>query len=457
MQTITKNLLTLAIAFSTISAGAASYDFDYSTVYNGVFYKFDDYNGAKMIVVGANPLWVNIVIPETIRYKAPGYNSYANIEVTEIADYGLYSALSMQTCILPETLKHIGKEAFKDDSELTTINIPQSVTKIDYDAFSKCNSLERVDITNLEKWININFNTDYSNPLTYAGHLYLNDEEIIDLVIPEGCVEIKPFVFRSGKFSSVTLNEGLERIGSAAFRSNSLIPSITVPASVNYMGDYAFYKCNSLRAVHVSDLNAWVNINFGNDANPLCNGAALYVNDELVTNLNIPEDVEVIKANAFQGCSSIESVNLPEGLAEIGSRAFYKTNISDIIIPSSVLSIGYYAFYYCDNLTEVYCEAAIPPTVSGHFSEIFSNPENMILHVPVNCENLYENAVGWDNFGTILGDLTDLTTGVSSSLAEPVEKADEIYTLNGTKINTFRENLTPGLYIINGRKVMIRQ
>jgi len=76
------------------------------------------------------------------------------------------------------TVTGIGTRAFDGCTSLTSIAIPSSVTSIKNYAFRKCTALTKVEISDLEAWCKIDFNEEYSNPLVYAGHLFLNGEEI---------------------------------------------------------------------------------------------------------------------------------------------------------------------------------------------------------------------------------------------------------------------------------------
>ncbi len=93
--------------------------------------------------------------------------------------------------------------------------------------FLLCSSLKAVYITDLESWCYISFMSDDSNPLCYAHHLFLNGEEIKDLVIPNSVTSLNYYVFCN--CSSFT--------------------SVTIPQSVKYIYQSAFYGCSGLTSV----------------------------------------------------------------------------------------------------------------------------------------------------------------------------------------------------------------
>ena len=125
---------------------------------------------------------------------------------------------------IPNSVTEIGSWAFEECSSLTSVTIGNSVTSIGAFAFDGCSGLTSVNISDLEAWCKIAFN---SNPLNYAHHLFLNGEEIKDLVIP----------------NSVT------SIGNIAFYECSGLTSVTISNSVTSIGDRAFSCCDMLSDV----------------------------------------------------------------------------------------------------------------------------------------------------------------------------------------------------------------
>ncbi|WP_456108290.1 leucine-rich repeat protein [Ruminococcus sp.] len=101
-------------------------------------------------------------------------------------------------------------------------------------------------------------------------------------------------------------------IGYSAFSGCTNLTEITIPNSITSIEESAFSGCASLKNVYISDLESWCKIDFSNHAsNPLCNGANLYINGELVTKLTIPDDVTEIGTYAFSGCTSLREITIP--------------------------------------------------------------------------------------------------------------------------------------------------
>ena len=204
--------------------------------------------------------------------------------------------------ILPNGITAIRQYAFYGDKNLTSVTIPASVTSIGNYAFEYCSNLTKVYITDLMAWCNIDFGTTSSNPLYNGAELYLNNEPVTELVIPDSITQIKPYAFYNCEsLTSVTIHENVTSIGSSAF-----------------------IGCSNLKKVYISDLTAWCNIDFAYaSSNPLYNGAELYLNGELVTELVIPDSITQIKAYAFYKYESLTCVTIHDKVTSIGTNAFY--------------------------------------------------------------------------------------------------------------------------------------
>ncbi len=148
------------------------------------------------------------------------------------------------------------------------------------------------------------------------------------------------------QITSVEIREGVGEIGAYALYGCSNLQSITIPASINAMGTYAFAYCNNLTEVHISSMDAWMNIDFlGEYANPLVHAHDLYLNGKLITNLVIPNHVSKIKNFIFDHC-----------------------NLTSVTLHSGVTSLGKGAFSNCKSLTNVISFATTTPIIASDFT-----------------------------------------------------------------------------------------
>lgn len=168
----------------------------------------------------------------------------------------------------------------------------------------------------------------------------------------------------------IVIPEGVEHIAEHTFEYCKAI-SIRIPNSVTSIGDMAFLECSSLTSVHISDIVAWCKIVFDmGSSNPLSYAQHLYLGEVEITDLVIPNSVTSIGNCAFCGCSRLTSVTIPSSVTSIGDYAFSGcSRLTTVNIPNSVTSIGYSAFKNCTGLTSI----TIPSNVTSIGSSAFSN------------------------------------------------------------------------------------
>ena len=245
--------------------------------------------------------------------------------VTSIGNDVFYHCTGLTSITIPNNVTSIGNSAFHHCTGLTSITIPNSVTSIGLYAFYSCTNLENIYMTDIAAWCKI---SGLHNLTNHNGsknlYLYLNNELITNLVIPDEITSIGDYAFyRCTGLTSITIPDSVTSIGWSAFEGCTGLTSITIPDSVTSIGLCAFYSCTNLENIYMTDIAAWCKISgllelMGRNAD----NKNLYLNNELITNLVIPNGVTSIGGHAFRGCTGLTSITIPDSVTVIGYEAF---------------------------------------------------------------------------------------------------------------------------------------
>ena len=403
-----------------------------------------------------------------IKYRALKSVSMPN-NVVKICNYAFYGCSNLKSVTFSNSITSIGILAFYQCTALTSVTIPNSVIEIGSSAFNKCTGMTSVEIPNSVTVIGDNA-FKYCDNLTRVS---INNDSIVS----------KTYTAKTGmcmlfgeQVNEYIIGDSVKSIGDYCFYGCTNLQSITFGRNIKTMGQYAFEHCDNFKSVKINDIASWCQINYESyKRNPLYYAHKLYLGDELITDLIIPENVTNIKESAFYGCTSISStiigskvanieenafcgcsnlktieinsdsiangtysfefslikvfgnqvnkfifgdsvtgigdyafykfknltfIEFPNGLTRIGLYAFSQcSNLSSINIPINIESIGDYGFYNCSMVASITCNPATPPACGTY---AFANVTTSIpVYVPSTSVSSYTNASVWSNFTNI--------------------------------------------------------
>lgn len=205
--------------------------------------------------------------------------------VTSIGSSAFSDCKSLTSITIPESVTSIEDYTFENSYDLATVTIPNSVTSIGNGAFASCRGLEKVIISDIVTWCDVCFMDNASNPLFYAEHLYLGDDEITDLIIPDGVMSIGERTFCGFDFKT-----------------------ITIPSSVTSIGSYAFYnRCTEIYSLNPIPPTCSGQYQFLVQSSPSVM-VTLYVPEEAVEKYRVAQGWNKFKNILAIGSNSIEQV-----------------------------------------------------------------------------------------------------------------------------------------------------
>lgn len=361
------NLQDVTIPESVVSTGEA------------IFYSCDNLTNATILGI----------ITGDYNYNTAPFaycNKLASIDLgtnmTRIGNYIFYNCNNLLSLTIPPSITNIGERAFMSCQSITNVDIPETLQQIGYYAFSGCYGLKSVNITNLEAWCTTTFVEQWSasdsNPLMFAHHLYVNGEELTNLIIPDTITNILPYAFYgSYGITNVVIHSNVVNIANKAFGDNNIKSfivadenenysstngllltkdgtrilngvsgNIIIPENIIHISDGAFSTAHGLESIEILS-NITDDWGYGNEPFKGCTN---------LTTLILGTNMTKIGNYMFRGCSGLESVTIPDNITSIGSYAFYECGkLASVETGNGVTSINTYAFYNCTNLTNFVC------------------------------------------------------------------------------------------------------
>ncbi len=443
----------LVLLMSNISITAFAYDI---TIKNddGITIGYIYINDGKELEVAYlldRQSKVNIVIPDEITYKN------RTRKVTSIGEYSF------------------------SHSYITGIKLPNTIVKINDDAFFKCQYLTNVELSNTLESIGKGAfgevpikHIELPNSLKDMEGAFM-DSGLESIVVPKNVSNWDLAFSNCHSLTKAIISNGVSNIGAASFRFCESLTQVEIPNTVQSIGNFAFDACSSLKTLTIPSYlkrigdNAFSGCTFlyfekliiPNSVTYLGNGAfarckkiksvvisnnieeiyyETFKNCSDLSSITIGNKVQRIGNYAFDACPKIKSLVIPNSVKEIETNAFRKdNNLTYLQIGSGLESVGYNNFFEAKDLMTVVSFAKNPPSMSD-VDKGFSNDTfyNATLYVPKGTKEKYKKARCWKNFLYIEeGIPTDIDNRCISDEIEEISR----YSYDGTELNSPRKGL----------------
>ena len=439
-----------------------------------MYYYYDDLTAAV----------IHCIDNDTVRIPSHVTDDGVTYTVTSIRDFynpyfNEYDECKTVHVSLPNTVKTIEDEAFKDATKLRSIDLGDSIATIGASAFENCWALNNImiprTVTNLGKrafatcwhlsYLDLS-GTSISKiePQTFFACQYL---ETVDL--PSSLTTLEKYAFESARIKHITLPEGVTSIGYSAFNDCDSLVSVSLPESLTTIDGAAFWNCAKLESLFIpcgvnsiaqcitaacSGLKSLV-VDSENpiyDSRDGCNAIILTAENKLIQGsptafipesvtaigdyafwatyipetFTIPNSVRTIGNKAFMGNSKLVNLVLPESTEWIGDQSFEGCrSLTSLTLPASLTHIGDEAFHGCQELRNVNVYHTEPLAINEN---VFENKayQNGTLHVPAGCVEKYRAADVWKQFSCIYGDLTDIPGDVNGDGSVTIADANKV-------------------------------
>lgn len=312
--------------------------------------------------------------------------------------------------IVPDSVKTIDEKAFRGNFWLTRVVIPESVTEIGEYVMENCEKLEsceiRGNITEIPKgaFAGCAVLSDLIYPESVeniGAFAFSGCESVKNIEIPENMTEL-PDSMLSGcaSLEKVTLPENLVKIGDNVFKNCSSLTQISVPEGVEYIGEYAFSGCSSVTSFRIPENVEIISDGLFND----CSSAKEITLPETALSYAENNTTRIYCRDTFRNCSSLTEITLPYGIQNIGENCFDGcSSLESIYIPDTVKIIDNYAFRNCSSAREI----TLPGYSTIYGRETFAGCSSLEgLYIP---ETVYSFAGGGSAYGTFKG-CTNLRT-----------------------------------------------
>lgn len=373
---------------------------------NGIAYKIDKTNKTATVIEDyytdednnrqqlCDPYSGDIVIPSSITVEGTQYT------VTEIGNRA-FCIRTINSITLPSSLKKIGDDSFGSVGGITSLTIPASVEEIGQSCFVFCFELKTLKVEEGNKHFCMEqgmlMSADKSRVLCLTGAY--DKEETISITLPSTVKTIDNYAMGGCQaLKSLTLPEGLEKIGRFAFE-NTDISSLTIPSTVSDLGVAFLADTKKLDEIRVAEGNPYFKaidgVLYDKD---VCKLLKVTVGHTL---LSIPKTVKYIDYGAITN-TDLRTLVIPNNVEEVCSFAVRNNdNLKTIVMGSGVNKIGFFAFGDNDALKSIFSRNPEPVVLSEGILMDYEQMSTITLFVPEGAKNRYAAAEHWDKFDNI--------------------------------------------------------
>lgn len=254
---------------------------------------------------------------------------------------------------------------------------------------------------------------DEGSQLKTIGDRAFSYTGLTTITLPDSVETIGDNAFGNCRsLTSINIPDSVTSIGGGAFSSCKALTNISIPDSVTAIGNSAFSYCSSLNS-----------ITLGNRVKSI--GTYTFQDCTALTNISIPNSVTGIGTGAFIGCTSLETLTLGSGVETIGNNAFQGCNLlTDFALPSGLKSIGDSAFNGCAALTKV----DMPDSVTYLGAGAYQNCTGLTSATLSEKLSEMNNSVFAGCTGLTTVTLPDLVNNIGNYLFQGCSKLASVYT-----------------------------
>ena len=396
---------------------------------------FSECSGLKNVVMNEGLEWIgsecfmycpmeSIEVPDNVNFIGDSAMKYcANLKkfiipanTYSVSNYLFEGCSVLEDVVMHDKIEFIYDKAFADCVSLKNIHLGRKLKSLLKTAFSGCISLSKITVDKDNEWFVANDSVLFTKDMKSLLHY---------------CI--------GSKATEYTIPDGVEILGRSAF-DKTLLKKIIIPESVVDIQHSAFSDCINLESI------------------------------------DLPESVTSLSPYVFMNCKNLKSVNWSSNLAAIEHDAFYNCeSLERIVLPATFERLGVEAFIGCMNMNEIVSYSETGEFTNVGVSELIPTTEtgeNMrVVYVPYGCKATYEAHPYWSRAHEIIEMEPTAIEGVEGAegsetvsvngVVVAVNGSADIYSADGVLVKRISagdkvNDLPAGIYIINGKKVVVR-